>query len=199
MKMIGNNLILVSVSEMLASTPTINPAESECKERMKFRLEKMERRGGKSDGKWLLRTYEKRSTGFRNDVNLLTTENVAENEGQDQHHDLEKDSDAGGLLLLAGRRPMTIRRRNLILRAHSKFQLDWIQFDSIRFDCSVLHKSEQNSTGQNGLLSTVFRLYDDDSMKWNGMKWNETSLPFSPFNSVSLLSSWTLFNFNTKF
>lgn len=124
MKMIGNNLILVSVSEMLASTPTINPAESECKERMKFRLEKMERRGGKSDGKWLLRTYEKRSTGFRNDVNLLTTENVAENEGQDQHHDLEKDSDAGGLLLLAGRRPMTIRRRNLILRAHSKFQLD---------------------------------------------------------------------------
>jgi len=56
-------------------------------------------------------TYEKRSTGFGDDVNFLAAEDVAEDEGQDQHHDLQEDSDAGGLLLLAGSLA-SVRRRN---------------------------------------------------------------------------------------
>lgn len=105
--------MLVSVSEMLASIPTINPAQTKGG-KIQFRVRKWMEEQEEEEKV----TYEKRSTGFRDDVNLLATENVAENEGQDQHHDLKKDSDAGGLLLLAGSL-VTIGRRNFILRAHS--------------------------------------------------------------------------------
>lgn len=68
--------MLVSVSEMLAKIPTINPAKKE------FRLEII---SGEKREEWRKklkqRTYEKRSTSFRNDVNLFATENVTENEG----------------------------------------------------------------------------------------------------------------------
>lgn len=58
-------------------------------------------------------TYQERSAGLRKVIEFFAAKDVAEDEGEDEHHDLEEDSDAGGLLLLAGRgTPPGLRRRN---------------------------------------------------------------------------------------
>jgi len=65
---------------MLAKIPTINPAK--WGKQREFRLEiESEEKTLEWKKKLKQRTYEKRSTGFGNDVNLFATENVTENEG----------------------------------------------------------------------------------------------------------------------
>ena len=121
-------------------------------------------------------TYEKRGTGFRNNINSLTTKNMAKDERQNQHHDLKKNSHSGSLLLLAGR-STGISRRNSILRGHFRKQK--------QFASTNLHRYCANRS----LLGLVC-----GGISMNFFVLNPTSLRLlRPLNcQQTLLRSWTL-------
>ena len=73
-------------------------------------------------------TYEKRGTGFRKIIEFVTTEDMAEDEREDEHHDLEKDAHSCRLLLLSGTTAPRIRRRYFIIYAHSRFDFNFLNF-----------------------------------------------------------------------
>lgn len=105
--------MLVSVSETLASPPTIkpeNPFQLKTQNQIPHYVDTNTK--GMIDGE-IGETYQERSAGLRKVIELFAAKDVAKDEGEDEHHDLEEDSDAGSLLLLPGRRtPPGLRGRN---------------------------------------------------------------------------------------
>lgn len=75
----------------------------EIKEREREREQKEKRKGF---------TNEKRTAGFRKIVESMTAEDMAENEGKDEHHYLKQYTNAGGLLLLNLALRVVVHRRN---------------------------------------------------------------------------------------
>lgn len=92
--------------------------ESKIKKRKQIRGLKEKYEGEKA----IQDTDEKRSTGFGKKIDSVATKDVAENERENEHHDLKEDADSGGLLVL-DRTTFGLRRRDehnlsFVLHAH---------------------------------------------------------------------------------
>lgn len=89
------NLMLVSVSEMLASPPTIKPDRNAIISLTKESKDDIQRQPGISR-----LTNKQRSAGLGKVVESVAAKNMANDERKNKHHNLKENPHSGSLLLL---------------------------------------------------------------------------------------------------